>query len=283
MTPRDGVAGVVPAAGTATRLGSPAASKELIRAYVDELRADESRPDGTRSDETRPEEPLPVCYRLLHAFHEARIPTAYVVSRSSKSDLRQTLGPGDRRTPRLHHISLAESPSPAFSVAAATRLAGETTIALGFPDVLWVAEAAFERLLARLDDGADVALGLFPPAPDYPTVAVTVDAQSRVRGFRPRDQTPTPKDPAWTLAVWRPVFSRLLEQEVEDRYGAEAVAAPERRHRGGPDGELGLTEILERAVDSGMRVVGEQISEHPFLDIGEPERLAKALRRARGR
>ena len=262
MTGRDEVVGVVPAAGTAARLGSPGASKELTPAYV-------------RDD--RPHEALPVCYRLLDAFHEARIPTAYVVSASSKSDLRQALGEGGPETPGLHHVELRESPSPAFSVAAATRPAGEATIALGFPDVLWQGDAAFERLLARLDDGADVALGLFPPAPDYPTVAVAVDARSRVLGFRPREQNR--EDPAWMLAVWRPVFSRVLEREVDARYGSGAGAARIPDGAGESLAELGLTEVLTVAIEVGLTVVGERVSERPFFDIGEPHRLAEALRR----
>lgn len=252
------IVGVVPAAGQARRLGSPAASKALEPVYIDP-----EDPDGPR---------LPVCYCLLHGLAEAGIAEALVVTLANKVDLRESLRGGTSRTPALRHLTLRESPSPVVSVAAATRVASTAIIALGFPDVLWRAEGAFVRLLGRLEHGADIALGLFPPSPGYPTAGVTVDSRDRVRGFT--FPATGPETPRWTLAVWRSTFSRLLEGVAD-----AIVSSPGSAGFAGST-ELGLTEVIEQAIEIGHRVDGVMLSSEPFFDIGAPERLQAARRRA---
>lgn len=242
--------GIVPAAGQARRLGAPAASKELEPVY--------RAPSGAV---------LPVVYRLLHAFAEAGIAEARVVTSAAKADLRNQLAGGDATTPVLQHLVVETSPAAAFTVSVGTESAGERRVALGFPDVLWDGERAFERLSEALEgSGASVAIGLFPPTADYPTDGVHVAEDGRVLGFEPAG---TAADmPTWTLAVWRPSFSRLLEREVALRYGPWTGVTP--------DGELAITPILALAIESGLEIVGVRISDRPFLDIGEPGRLEAA-------
>lgn len=242
--------GIVPAAGLARRLGAPETSKELEPVY--------RAPTG---------EVLPVAYRLLHAFAEAGIAEARVVTSAAKADVRDALDRGDATTPALQHLVVETSPAAAFTVSVGTESAGERTVALGFPDVLWEGDRAFERLADALDrTGASVAIGLFPPTHDYPTDGVQVADDGRVVGFEPAE---TAADmPTWTLAVWRPSFSRLLEREVALRYGPWTGITP--------DGELAITPILALALESGLEIASVRISDRPFLDIGEPGRLEAA-------
>lgn len=300
-----GTVGIVPAAGRATRLGSPDASKELLDVYRP------STPGASGSDE--PPARIPVVYRLLDAFAEASIRRAYVVTRQDKTDVRARLGEGGGAYPGLVHIVVDESPSPAFSVAAGTLRAREANVALGFPDVLWEGADAFARLIAAMRSGpADVALGLFPPAPDYPTDRVRIEADGRVREFAAPDSRRGSH--TWTLAVWSPRFSRLLESLVAERYGplppavsegcagsvAEGSPAPvaerggseragrvdtnpgARNRASGSGGELTVTDALAAALEAGFRITGIPISERPFLDVGSPDRLRRARLSADG-
>ena len=86
--------------------------------------------------------------------------------------------------------------------------------------------------------------------------------------------------PAWTLAVWRPDLSRVLEESVEAVYGPWRESG----QAGPPDPdephELDMTQIFRRALSGGLRVHGVRVSDRPFLDVGDPGRLAEALRRA---
>ena len=258
--------GVVPAAGHARRLGEPARSKELEPVFTD--------PD-------RGGDPRPVAYCLLTAMADAGIRTAFVVSSAPKADVRDRLGSGGGDVPALEHIVVEASPASAFTIAIGTEAAGDRPVALGFPDVLWTADRAFARLAAALEDGSrDVVLGLFPPAPDYATDGVvTDDAEAgddmaiAVSGLEPADRAAGL--PTWTLAVWRPTFSRLLEREVAMRYGP--WAGDVRRD------ELSMSEVFALAIEAGQSIAGVRLSGRPFLDIGDPDRLAAARRACRPR
>lgn len=209
--------------------------------------------------------PAPVYLRLLDAFGEAGITDRFAVVKADKADLRRSLEADD-----VPVLSIPDSPSSAFTVSCGTRAVGPATVAVGFPDVLWEGDQAFARMLETLErTGADAVLGLFPPAPDYPTDAVEVGRGGEVRGFRPA----SPDHPTWTLAVWRADMSRFLEGVVDARY----------MHPDGPTGtdtELGMTDVFVAALDAGYRVHSVRVSDVPFLDIGDPDRLAEARRRA---
>ncbi len=253
----DTIVGVVPAAGMASRLGPRDGSKELEPVYV-------ARGSG--------EPPRPVACCLLDAMAESGITRAYVVTSAEKSDVRDRLGPGGDGSPELEHLVLESSPASAYTVSIGTTAAGERWVALGFPDVLWQGDHAFRRLADALDqEDAGVALGIFPPASDYPTDGVRLDPSGRVVGFEPA--RPADGLPTWTLAVWRPVFSRLLEREVAHRYGPWTGETSQ--------GELSMTQVFALALEAGLSMISVRISDTPFLDIGEPGRL-QAARAAAG-
>lgn len=244
----------MPAAGRARRLGEPTASKEAEPVYV---------------PRRGPAVPRPVCYRLLDAFEEAGIERALAVTRPEKADLALALS-SRSSPPSVQVIQIEDSPSAAFTVSIASRAAGDAVIALGFPDVLWSGEDAFGRLLNRLSAGPEVVLGLFPPSPDYPTDGVVVGAGGRVEAIERPGAFEHGGLPAWTIAAWRPGFSRILERVVG------SVAARERAS------ELGMSDVIRVAIESGVRVDAVEVSAAPFLDVGHPDRLARARREAAG-
>ncbi|MCG8467251.1 MAG: hypothetical protein MJB57_03460 [Gemmatimonadetes bacterium] len=249
----DSIVGIVPAAGRARRLGDLSISKALLPVYLDPT-------DSERA-------PHPACHCLLRQMLRDGIRTAIVVTLEEATDVREALGSGGAPLPDLRHISLAASHSPVFSVAAATRTVPEANVAFGFPDMLWRADAPFERLVSRLALGASVTIGLFPTSPDYPTAEVETDDAGRVVRFH--DPTPASGRPTWALAAWTPAVSRALERIADH---PPDPAAP----------ELDLTAALVRLLAEGFRIDAVRISEEPFFDIGSPERLEAALRRAAG-
>jgi dTDP-glucose pyrophosphorylase len=44
-----------------------------------------------------------------------------------------------------------------------------------------------------------------------------------------------------------------------------------------PSGELEIADVIRKAIDDGLRVEGRIVSSRPFLDVGTPEGLRKAL------
>ena len=286
------VIGVVPAAGRADRLGKLPCSKELLPL----LRFGGSRVGGGPEPD-----PDPVCYGLLRALSRAGIDRAYITIRSGKWDVPGHLRRGEEVGLAISYLVLEDSPSPAHSVDAAFPFVGDSVVALGFPDVLLQVEDPFGAMLERWRvSESDVVLGLFPPAPDYPTERVDVDANGRILSLDPRaegedqhrlgrvarrrgeDQRPT-----WTLAVWGPDFGRYLHDAVGawNRQETEAIAAAAGGARASvtaPD-ELVLGRVFRAALQDGIGIDGVLVSEEPFVDIGDPDRLIGALRRAYGK
>ncbi len=265
MSPRGvGVVGIVPAAGYARRLKDLERSKELIPV----------RPPATPGGE-----PEPVCHTVLRALARAGIPRAIVVIRRGKEDIAVHLADGRRLGLSLDYVTLAESPSPVHSIAAALELAGDAVVALGFADVLYDPPDPFTPMLDHLASGErDVVLGLFPPTTDYATERVDVGEDGAVARIDPRPDEADGR-PTWTLAVWRPAFSRLLARSA----GATGEKTPEGRSpeygRAASSNELTVGAVIQAAIDRGMRVEGVRVSETPFLDIGDPKRLEEARRR----
>lgn len=242
---------VIPAAGYAHRLGTPAHSKELLPVYP------RSAPDG--------EAIAPVCLCLLDAMRRAGIRTAHVVSRPGKEDIRRRLGDGAALDMRIEHSVIETSRGPADTINHVFAAVGEATVAVGFPDVLFEPPDVFTSLLARLDESeADVVLGLFP-TDSGGLDRVYLDEAQRVIEIE-FDPPPGDAYDTWCLAVWTPRFSELLHR---------LAIAPDAEERG----EMILGRILQAALAEGLVIEAVRPADGWFIDVGSPA----GLRRARSR
>jgi hypothetical protein len=70
---------------------------------------------------------------------------------------------------------------------------------------------------------------------------------------------------AWAIAVWTPSFTEFLHSFLVG-HRSRAEAAP----------ELFIGDVIQAAIDRGMKVDAVCVSEEPFLDIGTPEGLARS-------
>lgn len=246
------VVGLIPAAGLATRLGSPTGSKELLPVW---------RPK-------KGGEALPVIHCLLASFETAAVEQTFIIVRSGKEDIRDTLGcvaPGGMQ---LEYVSVDGTPSPPFTLHAAVPRLAEATVVMGFPDILFRPPDAAARILEGLvRTGADVLLGLFPHPQVRQADVVDVESRGVVRSIR-RDGQPEYAGWTWGLAAWRPRFTGFLHDFVEGVCVSDART-----------GALSVGDVFAAAIDSGLAVQGEIVSDVPFLDIGTPEALEEAYRR----
>ena len=72
----------------------------------------------------------------------------------------------------------------------------------------------------------------------------------------------------WALAAWQPRFTRFFHGYVA---GLDATDMEGR--------SLGVGDVVTAAIEKGLTVRGEVVSDVPFLDIGTPEGLEEAYRR----
>ena len=251
---RPGVVGLVPAAGTASRLPGVTSSKELLPVW---------RPEGDPGDR-----PQPAIRCLLRAFETGRIGRSVIVIWTGKEDIPSALGAVTGGGMRLEYVRTEGTPSPPFTLDAALSNVEGSTVMLGFPDILFEPSDAVGRLLDRLaGEEFDILLGPFPHPEIRRADAVVLEPDDRVAAVDPW-RAATCRGVTWGLAAWRAGFSRFLHDWV----GELDPATPEASL-------LGVGHAINAAIERGFRVGGERVSDTPFLDVGTPEALAEAYRR----
>ncbi|MBT8479377.1 MAG: hypothetical protein KJO06_10705 [Gemmatimonadetes bacterium] len=251
---RPGVVGLVPAAGTASRLPGVTGSKELLPVWRPELRPDT--------------DPQPAIRCLLSALETAQVGRSVIVIRTGKEDIPSALGTATGGGMRLEYVHTEGTPSPPFTLDAAVPKLADSTVVLGFPDILFEPTDAVARLLDRLGgEETDILLGLFPHPETRRADVVSLGLDDRVVAVDPRSP-PGSGRLTWGLAAWRSGFSHFLHDWVGELDPASSDAR-----------RLGVGHAINAAIERGLSVRGERISDAPFLDVGTPEALAEAYRR----
>lgn len=234
--------GLIPAAGSASRLGGPATSKEVL-------------PVGRSG--------RPAASFLLRRMAQAGIGRAYMVIRPEKWDIPRTLGDGAAEGVRLAYLAVGATASVCETLDRAVPFVGDRAVAVGFPDVLFEPADAFARIVRRWrSGGADAVLALVPT--DRPDKADVVETDAGGRVTRIEIKPPGGgRGTTWVGAVWTPAVTALLHEMVAGGYAGEG-------------GELYPGDVLREAVARGMRVEGVEMPEGRHLDVGTPEDLDRA-------
>lgn len=267
--------GLIPAAGSARRLGRLPCSKELLPIGV----AGTGVLDGSGDDpgDGSGGRIQVVTERLLAALGRGGIERALMVIDREKMDIPRHFADWTQRTdsvgrsaeagPRaLAFVPVVRSPSVPHSLAAALPFVGASPVALGFPDVLFRPDDAFARIEShRRDSDAALVLGLFPAADPTTTDMVEIAPGGQVLRIEVR-----PRRSAlrlnWLIAVWDRRFSAWLTRRMNE-------AVP----KGRDGGELQLGALFAEALGDGLAIEGVPFPDGAYLDLGTPEGYARAL------
>ncbi len=244
MTPSRTVA-VIPAAGQATRLGPLTGSKELLSI-------------GNK----------PVTQHLLEKLHHAGIRDALLVLRAGKWDIPAYLADGGKYGMNLSYTIARYTYGPPFSVDQAYAWVKDATVVLGFPDILFTATDAFQKVLAALSRiHCDVVLGLFPADRPDKMDMVEVDMHHRLRQLVIKPGA-TDLSLTWGIAAWGPAFTDFMHAHLR-RLTADG-ATPHDVHIG---------HVLQAALAHGLDIQTVPVDREPYIDIGTPEDLVRARAR----
>lgn len=244
--------GLFPAAGTATRLGLPGASKEIL-------------PIGARPGPDGPEQPILVCENLLAAFRAAGCARVLVLRRAEKVDLERALGDGARFGVAIEHLVVPPTRSVPETLDQAYVRFRDREVAVGFPDVLArPVEGLAAAVAHRRASGADVALALYPTDRPHKCDMVAIGSDGAVRGIEIKPAR-TALSLTWLFATWGPRFSAFLHHAV-------------RRGRPPHGRELAVSDVLLSAIAAGLRVEAVALPSGSHLDVGTPDDLARARR-----
>ncbi len=250
------VIGLIPAAGRATRLPSLPCSKEVT-------------PVGHVPPERgQPGRPKAVCQYLLEKMRLAGIRQAYIVLREGKWDIPAYFRDGSVVDMHLAYL-LTELPYGApYTLDQAYPFVKDALVALGFPDILFRPDDAFVRLLQHQQQtSADVVLGLFPADRPEKVDMVDIAPDGRVRRIDIKPSR-TGLTHTWGIAVWTPRFTQFMHEYLT-REKPSASTRP----------EWYVGHVLQAALETHLNINAVEVSDQPFLDVGTPDDLGRAIER----
>jgi glucose-1-phosphate thymidylyltransferase len=264
------VIGLIPSAGLGSRISPLPMSKELYPVGL----------DLTSGNALRLK--LAAEY-LLERMVVAGIREAFVILRPGKWDIPAYFGDGSSVAVRLAYLTVHVPYGVPFTLNQALPFVRDSTIALGFPDILFWPENAYDVVLQRLDQSlADVVLGLFPTAEPTQVGLVELDRRGRVLGIHEKSDI-THLRFMWAIAVWRPSFSRFLHDFVENELQCLAAGnSTGMPGTGAHPPEYPIGDVIHAAIEAGLIVEAETFERGRYIDIGTPRNLIKAVQQELG-
>lgn len=267
---KDDIIGLIPAAGLARRLAPLTGSKEVLPIGSRLINSGmiNSGAIGPQESNEGSYRPRVVCEYLLEHMKKGGINRAFLILREGKWDIPATLGDGSRSGISLAYLIMGLPYGPPFTLDQAYPFIRQHTVALGFPDILFESDDAYARLIAtQADTNADVVLGLFPADQPHNVDMVDVDDDFRVRRIqiKPSDTT---LEYTWGIAVWTPAFTDFM-------HGYLVMIQKDNETGDDPRQELHVGEVIQAAIDHGLRVLSVKVTDQPYIDIGIPENLQK--------
>lgn len=257
------VIGLIPAAGKASRVAPLPCSKELYPVGF--------HPAG----KGRSVRPKVVSQFLLENMRRANIKKAYIILREGKWDIPAYLGDGKTIDMNLAYLMMGLSFGVPYTLDQAYPFVENALVALGFSDIIFEPNDAFVKLLARREEmDADIVLGLFPASQPQKTDMVKLDERGRVRSISIKPAQ-TELLYAWEIAIWTPVFTRFMhdfvlsEEESSSKHSRMSLDARNEMH---------VADVIQAAIDGGMKVETVLFENGTCLDIGTPEDMLKAVR-----
>jgi glucose-1-phosphate thymidylyltransferase len=249
------VIGLIPAAGQATRLSPLPCSKELFPVGF-----------GAVNNEHHLI-PKVVCQYLLEKMRSAGITKAYIIIRGGKWDIPAYFGDGSMLELNLAYLMMGLPFGVPYTIDQAYPFVKDKIIALGFPDIIFESKEAFIQVLHKLaSTNADVVVGIFPADLPHKVDMLKLEEDFRIKRIVIKPEK-TNLRYTWGLALWKPAFTRFMhEYLLTSRKSAENSP------------ELFMGEVIQAAIDDGLRVEGVKVADEPYIDVGTPEDLARAMK-----
>jgi len=250
------IIGLIPAGGKATRISPLPCSKELF-------------PIGLHPTAEGGLRPKAVATYLLENMRAGGAAKAFFVIRPGKWDIPAYYGDGSMLDMHIGYLLMNVPYGPPYTLDQAYPFVQNAIVLTGFPDILIEPADAFAAVVAELKSTkADAVLGVFPT--DVPHKWDPVDLTPD--GWITRVEIKPPQSLlryAWAIAAWSPVFTEFMHHYLAAlRPGFEAGTAR----------EIIISDVVQAAIENGLRVRGVIFEQGSCLDVGTPDDLQKALR-----
>ena len=251
--------GLIPAAGTAKRLGALAFSKELI-------------PIGFNSDKQVNTLKTVSAY-LLEKYKAADVEKIYTIVSKGKWDILNYYGDGMEYGVQLAYLIAGNSFGVPYTLNQAYPFVKTSKIFLGFPDILFEPKNAFAIIDEVLcQKNADVILGLYPVKSERlanKCDMVNLDSGGRVTQIKVKPNE-TDLQFSWVIAIWKPKFTSFMHYYLKTDL--------RRRIENLEEAEIHVGHVIHAAIQNNLSVYGHLFSDFHFTDVGTLDDLAQAMK-----
>ena len=256
------VTGVIPAAGSGTRVSPLPLSKELFPVSINE---DGESGSGTESAGSY--------LRVASSYLAGQMIAAgagkiFWIIRRGKWDIPDYYTKTEAGNGRFAWIVVNETESVSETIDKAYIFLEDQIVLTGFPDLVISPDNAFSILLQKFNKSeADVLLGLFPATETASVDMVEFESDSEkeireIQSIRIKPET-TSLEYTWLMAAWRPAFTRFLHDQLEDRENSLAKGAEHAKNS-----ELHLGYVINSAISEGYKVYGHLFRNGRYRDYG---------------
>ena len=248
------IVGVIPAAGTASRLQPLPFSKELY-------------PIGFEKTNGSISHTKVAAAYLVEQMAAAGAEQLYFILRKGKWDIPSYFGDGSQFDLSIAYLIMGLPHGSPFSTDQAYSFVKDKLVLFGFPDILLAVPGAFEKLVQKQEEtGAAIVLGIFETDNPEKWDVVVLQTDESINSIHPKPHISSSKH-AWAFACWSPEFTIFMHDYLQ-----QALERPE-----SITSELSIGHVLQAALKSGLKVSSVLFERNCCLDVGTPEDLQKAI------
>jgi glucose-1-phosphate thymidylyltransferase len=249
------IVGLVPAGGTASRLGKMPCSKEVF-------------PVLSSSGEF-----TVTSAQLLHSYKIAGIRQVFFIIRNGKWDIPAYYGDGADFGLSIGYLIMNLPFGAPFTLNQAFPFIHDKIVALGYPDIVFKPEDAFLHLTKLLLSGnADIVLGIVPKENHSGSDMIDFDEHGKIREIVIKQNSSALKY-GWFTALWRPSFTLHMKVFLENLIQSVPegkIAMPDGSVR-----EVYVGDVIQSALKKGLQVDYHIFKNGEYTDLGTVEALRK--------
>jgi glucose-1-phosphate thymidylyltransferase len=253
--------GVIPAAGTGSRLGPLPCSKELLPVGFHNNRSGEQA------------QPKVVCHYLLERMQKANVSQVYIILRKGKWDIPDHFGDGKKLDMHIAYLLMDLPFGVPYTLDQAYPFIKNSTVVFGFPDIIFKPVDAFAQLLKKqVDSDANIVLGLFPTKQTKKADMIEFDRGGCIKRINIKPDS-TNLLYAWIIAVWGPDFTEFLHEYILNR--KKELNRKQSHNDPMNVKELFMGEVIQAGIRKDLKLDSVIFKDGNYIDIGTTEDLAK--------
>jgi len=253
MKDRD-LVGLIPCAGSATRLGILPFSKELYPIGFDTFL-------GVH------------CLRVVSSYliehmMDSGVKDFHLILKEEKKDIPTYFNNFKQSNISLnYHISEVDYGVP-FSLNTAYPFIKDKIVCMGFPDILFKPKKVYNELLKKLDadPNTSIVLGVMPFDRPEKSDMIEYDANNKIKRLVIKSSTEKHLRYGWFCAVWNANFSDFLNSYVSRLF-------KEKSHEELKNIEVYIGDVIIAAMKNKLNLESVIFENGTCLDIGTPEDL----------